>query len=330
MISMRYHIVSLAAVFLALALGIVLGATKISSPLLVGLQGDIDTLAVERADLSTTNETLSERVTSDEKFADAVGELAVRGTLPDAKVVLVTTADADPADRDAVLSLLDRAGASVTAQLQVTEAFTDPARADELQALAAKSLPTGASLPEVPESGAVAGGLLAALLVAKEDGTAPAAEDQTTAALAALTSAGYITSTGTLEPGRLVVLLTGGAVTGGSEADRAGTLADFAAQLKRSSAGVVVGGRIGSAETAAPTGTTAADGTSGAVAAVGVIGVIRADTTASAAVTTVDNLDDSSGRLAVVLGLVEQNGGGVGRYGLAADAQAQIPTLAVG
>ena len=40
MISMRYHIVSLAAVFLALALGIVLGATKISSPLLSGLQGD--------------------------------------------------------------------------------------------------------------------------------------------------------------------------------------------------------------------------------------------------------------------------------------------------
>ena len=34
MISMRYHIVSLAAIFLALALGIVLGATKISSPLL--------------------------------------------------------------------------------------------------------------------------------------------------------------------------------------------------------------------------------------------------------------------------------------------------------
>ena len=31
MISMRYHIVSLAAVFLALALGIVLGATKISA-----------------------------------------------------------------------------------------------------------------------------------------------------------------------------------------------------------------------------------------------------------------------------------------------------------
>ena len=40
MISMRYHIVSLAAVFLALALGIVLGATKISSPLMTGLESD--------------------------------------------------------------------------------------------------------------------------------------------------------------------------------------------------------------------------------------------------------------------------------------------------
>jgi hypothetical protein len=34
--------------------------------------------------------------------------------------------------------------------------------------------------------------------------------------------------------------------------------------------------------------------------------------------------------LATVLSLVEQNGGGVGRYGLAASAQAQIPTLGVG
>jgi hypothetical protein len=31
-----------------------------------------------------------------------------------------------------------------------------------------------------------------------------------------------------------------------------------------------------------------------------------------------------------VLGLVEQNGGGVGRYGFAANAQAQVPTLGVG
>ena len=35
-------------------------------------------------------------------------------------------------------------------------------------------------------------------------------------------------------------------------------------------------------------------------------------------------------RIAAVLGLVEQNGGGVGRYGFGDNAQAQVPTLAVG
>ena len=57
----------------------------------------------------------------------------MRGTLPKANVVLITTASADPADRDAVLSLLNRAGATVTAQIQLTNDFSDPARADELR-----------------------------------------------------------------------------------------------------------------------------------------------------------------------------------------------------
>ena len=78
--------------------------------------------------------------------------------------MLITTAGADPADRDAVLSLLNRAGATVTAQIQLTNDFSDPARADELRAMAATTLPTGAKLPEVPQAGAIAGGLLGSVL----------------------------------------------------------------------------------------------------------------------------------------------------------------------
>ena len=62
----------------------------------------------------------------------------------------------------------------------------------------------------------------------------------------------------------------------------------------------------------------------------GSVGVVRGDTATSATVSTVDDVDTDTGRIATVLGLVEQNGGGVGRYGFAADAQAQVPTLAVG
>src|SRR6476646_2318984 len=172
MISMRYHIVSLAAVFLALALGVVFGATKISSPILAGLQDDKASLSSQTDDLTSTNEDLTSRVSSDEKTAGSVAALTVRGTLPNTNVVLITTATADPADRDAVLSLLSRAGATVTAQIQVTNDFSDPARADELRSVATTTLPTGVTLPEVPQAGAIAGGLLSSVLIAPAGGAA--------------------------------------------------------------------------------------------------------------------------------------------------------------
>ncbi len=92
MISMRYHIVSLAAVFLALALGIVLGATKISGPLMTSLQSDKETLSSEHDQLTTDNQNLTGRVSADEKTAGSVAALTVRGTLPNTNVVLITTA----------------------------------------------------------------------------------------------------------------------------------------------------------------------------------------------------------------------------------------------
>ena len=312
MISMRYHIVSLAAIFLALALGIVLGATKISSPILSGLQSDKTDLSSQNTQLSTDNTSLTARVSSDDKFSASVANLAVRGTLPNATVVLITTADADPGDRDAVLNLLARAGAKVTAQIQLTASFSDPSHADDLRTLAARVLPTGAKLPAVSQVGAVAGGLLASVLLTDSTGKATAPAAQATSALSALASGGFLQASGTVVPGRLVIVLTGGAVTGGSEADRASAIGDMAAQLKTAAAGVVVAGSSGS------------DG------ATGTVGTVRANTAESAVVSTVDNVDTTSGRLATVLALVEQNGGGVGRYGFASSAQAQIPTLGVG
>src|SRR6195952_598178 len=273
MISMRYHIVSLAAIFLALALGIVLGATKISPPILAGRKSDKTDLSSQNDTLSTDNTSLTARVSSDDKFATSVANLSVRGTLPNATVVLITAADADPSDRDAVLSLLDRAGAKVTAQIQLTANFADPSYADDLRTLSARVLPTGAKLPAVSQVGAVAGGLLASVLLTDKTGKTTTTPAQATAALSAFASGGFLQASGTVAPGRLVVLLTGGAITGGSEADRASAIADLATQLNQSAGGVVVAGRSGSK---APTGP---------------VGVIRGSTASSAVVSTVDNLD---------------------------------------
>ena len=311
MISMRYHIISLAAAFLALALGIVLGATKINSPLLAGLQGDTQTLTQERDQLRTDNDALGASVLSAEKMAEAVSEVAVRGVFrPDPTVVLLTTADANSADRDAVLALLSKAGVKLAAQIQLTTDFTDPSRAQELRTLVTSSLPAGQTLPEVEDPGTLAGALLSTLLIADDTGSSKATADEATKAFSALTTGGFVRLTGDVAAGRLVIVLTGAAVTGGSEGDRAATVAALATQLKLTAKGVVVAGRQGS-----ETDLT------------GTVGVIRSDTSASAAVTTVDDVDLASGRLATVLGLAEQDGGGVGRYGVAASAEARVPTL---
>jgi Copper transport outer membrane protein, MctB len=311
MISMRYHIISLAAAFLALALGIVLGATKINGPWLSNLQSDSATLTEQRDQLQTENTDLTSDVAAGQKMAEAVADVAVRGVFqPDPTVVLVTTADASPADRDAVLALLDKAGAKIATQLQLTAAFTDPAKAQELRTLLASNIPAGQTLPEVDDTGTLAASLLSLLVVADGTGSSKATADEATKAFTALTTAGFIQLSGTPAAGRLVIVLTGPAEVGGSEADRAATIAHFATQLKLSAKGVVIAGEEGSES-----------------AQVGAVGVVRGDTAASAAVTTIDNVDMPSGRLAAVLGLAEQDGGGSGRYGIAVTAEAMVPTL---
>ena len=51
-ISLRYHVVSLAAVFLALALGVVLGSAGLSDPLLGAVSGQRDDLAGQVSQLT--------------------------------------------------------------------------------------------------------------------------------------------------------------------------------------------------------------------------------------------------------------------------------------
>ncbi len=312
MISMRYHIVSLAAVFLALALGIVLGATKINSPILAGLQGDTDTLTMERNTLKQENADLTGQVASAEQMAEAVSDVAVRGIFrPDPTVVLITTDDANSADRDAVLALLDKADAVIAAQIQLTVDFSDPSRAAEVRTLVTDNIPAGQKLPETDDVGTLMGGLLSSLVIADDTGSSPASEADATKAISALTTAGFIRTSGDLKAGRLVVMLTGGAQAGDSVADRAAAIASLAAQLKTTADGVVLAGRQGSA-------------TEGS----GPVGVIRADTADSASVTTIDDVDLASGRLATVLGLAEQDLGKAGRYGVDPTAQARVPSLA--
>lgn len=295
MISLRYHAISIGAVFLALALGVLLGASGVSDRLLSAVSTERDDLGEQVRTLTGERDDLAAAGRASDEFARRVGPAAVRGLLPGQSVALVT-AGADAADRDGVVALVEQAGATVGGEVALTEAVGDPARADQLRELTAGLLPPGAQLPAASDTGSLLGGLLGGALL---PGTQPA---QASAVLTGLTTAGFVRPGDVPAPSSLVLVLTGGALTGIDAADAAAVVTRLAAELDRGSSGAVLAGRTGSAD------------------ATGSVGVARADPTVTAALSTVDDVQSGPGQVSAVLALREQLDGRSGRYGTAVTA----------
>jgi outer membrane murein-binding lipoprotein Lpp len=300
---MRYHAVSIAAVFLALAIGVVLGSAGVSDRLLSAVSNEADDLAGQVQTLRAERDALAAGQRASDEFAQRTGPAVVRGLLTGRTVTVVTSA-ADPADRDAVLALLEQAGATAGGEVALTPAVGDPARADQLRELTAALLPTGAQLPAATDTGSLVGGLLGGIVLAAggEQPGQPITAQQADAVLAGLAAAGFVTPGPRPQPGDAVLVLTGGALAGIDGGDAAAVIARLAAQLDRAGGGTVLAGRTGSAE------------------ASGAVGVARADQDILQRVSTVDDVQTGAGRVSAVLALREQLDGRAGSYGTAATA----------
>lgn len=297
---MRYHAVSLAAVFLAIAVGVVLGAAGVSDRLLTAVAVDRADLGVQVQQLTVERDRLAGAQRAADEFAARTGAATVRGVLAGQTVALVTTG-ADEADRDAVVGLLKAAGATVTGEVGLTDAVGDPARAGQLRELTAALLPTGAQLPAAADTGSLAGGLIGGVVLGP-GGKTQVSADQARSVLGGLATAGFVRPAPVPAPANLVLVLTGNAQTGVDATDAAAVVARFAAQLDTAGGGAVLAGRSGSADTT------------------GAIGVARADPSVASAVSTVDDVQSGSGRISAVLALREQLDGRAGRYGTATTA----------
>lgn len=300
MISLRYHAVSLAAVFLALALGVVLGASGVSDRLLSAVAVDRDDLGSRVQQLTAERDSLRGAQRAADEFAARTGAATVREAL-DGQTVALVTIGADAGDRDAIAALLHAAGATYTGEVALTDALGDPARGAQLRELTASLLPTGARLPAATDTGTLAGGLLGGVLLAP-GGRAQATPAQAQAVLSGLAAAGFAHPGPVPAPANLVLVLVGDARGGADAADAAGVIARFAAQLDRSGGGAVLAGRSGSA------------------AATGAVGVARSDPAVAAALSTVDDVQSGTGRVSAGLALREQVDGRAGSYGTSANA----------
>lgn len=309
MISLRYHVISIGAVFLALALGVILGSTTLSNSLLSGISGQKAQLGQQVTDLQAQRDNLDAKLNDADNFATGVGPLAVRGLLAQRTIVLITTPNTAKSNVTALATLLTASGAQVTGDIGLTDAFSDPNRADQLRDLVTRLIPAGAQLPVASDAGTLAGGLLGDLLLLnKTNNTPQATANERTAALTGLASAGFIQPVQQqILPAQLAVVITGGAQTGQSAGDRATMLARLATQLQRTGAGTVLAGS-----------NTSATGT-------GPLAVVRADTTANQILSTVDDFDTPAGRVVTVLALQQQLNNKPGSYGTAGNATNPTP-----
>ncbi|MFB9378873.1 copper transporter [Kineococcus gynurae] len=332
MIDFRYHVVSLVSVFLALAVGIVLGAGPLNEGISVGITDQVRQLTQESNQLRSERDEAAAGLTSAENWAAAVAPAMVAGRLTGRTVAVVELPDADGDQVGATLDLLRSAGAEIRSQVRVQDAFSDPttlaARRGTAQDLAQRYSAVVPADP-TPDSGADSATLTADLLsrelagallttgAADLDPLSPAAA-QAGQLLGQLADAGYVDveSGGDGAPRAALAV-----VVGAAPATTSGTTEDAAA-----AAGQVAALALLAALDAAGSGTVLAAPAEAADDG-GVIAALRADNDLSDDVSSVDGLQTPIGRVNVVLALREQATGGAGQYGTAGSADAVSPPL---
>lgn len=301
MISLRHHAISIAAIFLALAVGVALGSGTLSNGLLTGLRDDKAELQGDVRNLQERNNQLTEQLNSADGFDAAVSGRVVRGALAGRSVMIVTTPDADPGDLDGVIRMIGQAGGTVTGRLSLTDAFVAAVNGDQLRTTVTNVIPAGIQLQTgAVDQGSLAGDLMGSVLLLNRATAKPQSTPEERAlALETLRSGGFISyEDGSIAPAQAAIVITRRGKTDDEAGGNSGALiARFAGAMHSRGAGTVLAGRQ-----------DAAIGN-------GAIAVVRADAALSAALTTVDNIDREAGKITTVLAVQEQLGGKSGRYG---------------
>lgn len=117
MISWRYHLVSIVAVFLALALGVLAGTAVVNQSLVTNLKNTTETLTRELTDNRARNKELTTQIGFLTDYSDQAMRFIVSLRLNQVDVVVVSDEGADPVALNEVRGALSAAGANVITTL---------------------------------------------------------------------------------------------------------------------------------------------------------------------------------------------------------------------
>jgi hypothetical protein len=260
-IDFRYHLVSIVAVFLALAIGIVVGSTALQ-PAVVSTFQKASAFDKARIDsLQSQNKSLSQQLGGDQAFAQANASELLSQRLTGQRVVVVTAPSADGTVVSGISSALAQAGATVTGQVALQPSFFDTSAANQsrLTGLAQRLAPSGTgSSTSQPANPQIAGQqqaaqVLAAALVTRDAPPVPkAVQAQTQTVLAGFAQPGFIRvsaasgATGSaLMPAALAVVVIPAQPPSGGDSDPANAaLLAVAEQLALDGHGAVLAGSV--------------------------------------------------------------------------------------
>ena len=121
MIDFRYHLVSLVSVFLALAVGIVLGAGPLKEPIGESLQSQVDALRADRDDLRTQLDAANGNIEKQNEFVTAAAPELIGDTLNDATVTVISAPDADPQQVEQVTNRIQEAGGTIASDVSFVD-----------------------------------------------------------------------------------------------------------------------------------------------------------------------------------------------------------------
>ena len=305
MISFRYHLVSLVAAFLALAVGIVIGSTLADRAIVDGLRSRVDTVSANLDERQAANDRLR---AANDRLAGYLTEGSARlvaDELDGRPVVVVAEQGVDGGVVDRTLGLLVESGAQVRARVDVRSEWALDDASTRIELASALDIERG----DGPEMRARLARLLVADLVSTvvvpDDGVGPID------AATRLDLLDYdAIDDRPLDSGQTVafVVVTGTA----SSVDTAAT--DLAQALAAAGAPTVVASAFDeSADDAEETDRAER------------LAPILTDSPVGDAVATVDHLDLPQGPLTLVLALADAVDGVVGHYGYGADTDGVVP-----
>ena len=307
MVSFRFHLVSLVAVFLALGLGVLTGTTVLNRGIVAQLQRQTDALSSDLSGLRGDVARLRSESVAWTEFGERLLPSVLAGRLTAVETIVVTQDGTDDDSIAEVERVLEEAGAEVLALLSVSErmALTTEADRDDLARIVGTDGSTDPALIRAR----------AAQLLAERLAAGPAGVDELDE-LEELLRARFVLNQGpglgdaALRdlglPGQAVVVVAGGPAP--SRVEPASFLVPLVSGLARRGTPVVAG-EPALVEDGEPPFVT----------------MLRSDGEVSSRIATQDNVDQLPGQIALVVALEDLLQGVPGHYGVKDGASGLLP-----